>query len=395
MLRDLSKFLKVDTEKETLIQDLIFQSDLLQSKKNTGLVLRSPSFDRYLEPDAEYMPVYNMGDELPATKFCPKCHEKYPEEENVCYDCLVALKPLSDKVAVADIVSKPVFKFEGENSLNDFTSIFNESNIQKVMDFDFNKRDLNQIIRNIKRTSLTNLDGMIKENYVDLDDITTLEKVLLFAKSFVNVEYKSYGQQLGYFEFDTITIDDRQSNSLQMTTLIHELAHFILKEIIEGVVCRLLDCDSSRLTDVIATYILSYSNFTQLIDEYSAHCCEGRFTVYGYQDYSSFLDIVSRMDGEMSREEIEITKAIGNTFANVVKDILEIYIDRDILGDMKQEFLRYHIEDPNYEMLRLENCEMLTDEGFMKSIWLVVSDGFAAASKSIDTLNSYLEEAKQ
>ena len=253
---------------------------------------------------------------------------------------------------------------------------------------------MNGIIRNIKRTSLTNLDNLIKSNYVDMECISTLDRILLFAKSFVNVEYKSYGQQLGYFEFDTITIDDRQPDSLLITTLTHELAHFLLKEILVGVICKLLDCDSNSFIDVIATYILSHSNFTQLVDEYSAHCCEGRFTVYGYQDYSSFLDIVARMDGEMSKDEIEITKSIGNTFANVIKGILEIFIDRDLLNDIKKEFLRYHIEDPNYEMLKLENCEVLTNEGFMKSIWLIVSDGFAVASKNVDILNSYLEEAK-
>lgn len=176
--------------------------------------------------------------------------------------------------------------------------------------------------------------------------------------------------------------------------MIHELSHFLLKEILVGVLCKLLDCASNRFIDVIVTYVLAYSNFTQLIDEYSAHCCEGRFTVYGYQDYSSFLNIIAQMDGEMSRDEIEITKSIGNTFANAIKDILEIFIDRDLREDIKSNFLNYHYESPNYEMLKLENCEMLTDEGFLKAIWLIISEGFAAAGKNLEILNNYLEEVK-
>lgn len=382
MLRDLSKFLKVDEEKENAIQDLLFKSQhtMLRSKK---LVFAE-----------ERMEMCENLEFAPFTKFCPKCHREYPMDENVCYECLVALKDLSEKTPIHDIESKPIFRFSGENSLDDFESIFCESNVEKVNEFNINMNDLEKIIRNIKLTSLRNLDELINDNYVDLNGITILEKVLLFTKTFVNVEYKSYGQQLGYFEFETVTIDDRQTASLQITTMIHELSHFLLKEILVGVLCKLLDCASNRFIDVIVTYVLAYSNFTQLIDEYSAHCCEGRFTVYGYQDYSSFLNIIAQMDGEMSRDEIEITKSIGNTFANAIKDILEIFIDRDLREDIKSNFLNYHYESPNYEMLKLENCEMLTDEGFLKAIWLIISEGFAAAGENLEILNDYLEEVK-
>jgi len=63
-----------------------------------------------------------------------------------------------------------------------------------------------------------------------------------------------------------------------------------------------LKCSKNNYINIISEYILSYDNFPMLIDEYSAHCCEGRFTVYGYQDYSSFLSIIERMNGEMSRD---------------------------------------------------------------------------------------------
>jgi hypothetical protein len=101
------------------------------------------------------------------------------------------------------------------------------------------------------------------------------------------------------------------------------------------------------------------------------------------------------MDGEMSKEEIEITKSIGNTFANSIKDILEIFIDHELLRQIKREFLMYHHEKPNYEMLKLENCEKLTEEGFLKAIWLVVSDGFIVASENMDKLEEYLKEVEQ
>lgn len=376
MLSQLSEFLEVDFEKKALVD----------SASHPKLCLRAPYFSDMLSCEFDYR-------EDPYTKFCPKCNRKYPEDENVCLDCLVALKKLTDRKSIREIKNHPVFTFKGKNKYNDFKSILTDENLVKINEFKFTMKDYDKIIRHIKRTSLKNLDKLIKNNYVDMNELSILGKVLLFAKSFVRIEYKSYGQELGYFENNKIIIDDRQSSSLQITTLIHELAHFLIKEIINGVLCRLLKCSKNRHIDVLSSYILSYDNFPMLIDEYSAHCCEGRFTVYGYQDYSSFLSIIERMDGEMSRDEIEITKSIGNNFANTIKDILETFIDDELLEDIKDEFERHNHERPNYEMLKLENCNKLTDEGYLRAIWLVIIEGFKNAMDNIDKLEKYYNGA--
>ena len=56
---------------------------------------------------------------------------------------------------------------------------------------------------------------------------------MLFAKSFVSVDFKSQGEQLGYFENNTIFIDDRQKDSFKITTLIYELSHFLIHEMLK------------------------------------------------------------------------------------------------------------------------------------------------------------------
>lgn len=387
MITALSKYLKEDNEKRVLIDSLLNQSDSFSSDFKGLLCSPRHRLDEMVCYDADFC---SIGENL--TKFCPKCHRKYPEEENFCFECLVALKPLTEKIPVIDIKTKPVFKFKGKNNFNDFKSILTEKNLKSINEFKLNISDYNKIIKNIKTTSLKNLDKLIKDNCIDLDELSVFEHVLLFTKSFVKVGFKSYGHELGYFEFDKIVIDDRQNNTLLITTLIHELSHFILKEILTQILCTLLDCSKNIKIECIIDYILIYSNFTRLIDEYSAHCCEGRFTVYGYQDYSSFLNIVAQLDGEMSKDEIEITKSIGNTFANSIKDILESVINRDLLNQIKQDFEMYHIEKPNYEMLKLENCEVLTSEGFLKAIWLILSEGFENALNNMEKVEEYYKE---
>ena len=94
----------------------------------------------------------------------------------------------------------------------------------------FKVKDYNEIIMDIKKAAFLEFDDLIRSNGLVLDYLDLSDKILLFSKSFVEVDYKSFGQELGTFSFDRIEIDDRQMPSLQITTLIHELSHFLLKE---------------------------------------------------------------------------------------------------------------------------------------------------------------------
>ena len=379
MLRELSKYLEVDREKKELIADILYPT--LKCK------LESPVF--YSKRISKASIDACMMDVIPLTKYCPKCHREYPEEENFCYDCLTGLKHISEIIDVRDINSKQEFKVRGHNVFSGFEDIFTPENIDKINSFDFSIKDYHRIEKRIKRTAFKNFDDLVKSNELVLDYLDILDKILLFSKSFVEVDFKSFGPELGLYTFNRIDIDDRQSKALQITTIIHELSHFLLKEIIAQILCKILDCRKNSYIEAIATFILVHAPFTRLIDEYSAHTVEGRFTMYGYQDYSSFIQIEQTLEGEMSKEEIEITKSIGNTFAISIKRILESYIDRDLREKIKTQFRMDIMDRPNYEMLALENCENLTQEGFLKAIWLILTEGFETASHNISKLTEY------
>ena len=252
--------------------------------------------------------------------------------------------------------------------------------------FDFTIDDFKDVLHSIRAQAFANLDGLIRDNGLDLDEMDVLDKIILFAKSFVNVEYKSYGEELGYFEFDKIYVDDRQRTSLQITTFIHELAHFLIKEILTRTVCEILDCTKNRHVESVVTYILTYSVFNNLIDEYAAHSVEGRFTIFGYQDYSSFIALQSDLD----EEHIDMAKTIGNTLSIYIKDMLEGFIDWDLREEIKDQFLADTIEKPNYAQLSFESCSRLNDEGLMKAIWLILSEGFRNADAEV--IESYEQQ---
>lgn len=377
MLNDLSKYLVEDKQKQELINDLFIPKLSLKSIRNEY------SENCYIDMDAAH------ADEGEFTKYCPKCNKRFHEKSNFCPDCLCTLKYIDSRVNIKDISINPVFEYAGSNDYHGFDEIFTDENLARINDFKFSTIDFQDITTNIKRTALQNMDNIINIFDLDLKTLKTDEKILLFAKSFVNVEFKSYGQELGHFEFNKITVDERLLPSLYTTTLIHELSHFLLKEIIAETLSKLLNASKNTLIDAISVFILSYDPFTQLIDEYSAHSVEGRFTIYGYQDYSSFLSILKSLEGEKTTDEIEITKSIANTFASHITEILETFIDDELRRDIKEEFRRDNFEKPNYEMLALENSNCLTDEGFMKAIWLVVSEGFEVAASNIGKLGDY------
>ena len=383
MFNDLSQYLQVDREKQRMIDDMM-------PKVSAPVIFHSKIKYGASDDFADYSLCEDIKmDRLPFTKYCPQCHRKYPEEENFCFDCLVKLKNISEITKVCDIKTKPEFKFKGTNDYVAFEEIFTPENAEKINDFKFALKDYKGIVKDIKRTAFLEFDNLVKSNELVLDYLDILDKVLLFSKSFVEVDYKSYGQELGIFAFDRIEIDDRQLPGLQITTLIHELSHFLLKEILAHVICNILDCNKNSSIDAISTFILTYSPLNRLIDEYSAHSVEGRFAIYGYQDYSSFLQIQKSLEGEMPSDEIEIAKSIGNTFSLSIKEILESYLDDDLREDIKVQFREDVFDGPKYEMLAMENCNKLKSRGFMQAIWLIISEGFEVAGMNIEKLEEY------
>jgi hypothetical protein len=279
--------------------------------------------------------------------------------------------------------------FEGTNEYRSFDELLCDENLSKVMDFDFTSKEFNRISRKITLYAFRNFDSLIKENEINFDSLAILDKIILIAKSFTDVEFKSYGFQLGYFEKNTVYLDDRQTDSLQITTVIHELSHFLLKQILILVLCRLLDATYNEVMDSLVTYILNSSYFAELIDEYAAHNVEGRFTLFGYQDYSSFDQIEFKLKDEIDDDEVEITKSIGNNFSVEIKKILESLIDWDLRKDIKEQFMKDVLDKPNYEALMRENCRLLTQDSFLKAIGLILYEGFQTASLDIDRLDSY------
>ena len=375
-LNNLSEYVTPDIEKRQLI-DKLLPGTVFHSKKQLFVE------EIVLKQMEMHDVCYHAEKGIQLSKICPKCGRKYPDYENFCFDCDVKLKDIED-VNVKNLEICHEFTCKGSNAFDEFTDILTQENLIKINEFQFEMSDFDRIIKAIRSTALKNLDNAIKENEISLDDLTILEKVILFTKSFVDVEYKSYGAELGYYSFNKIHVDDRQLDSLQITTMLHELTHFLNKEILTHILCHLLDASKTREMESVIAFILSFSSENCLIDEYAAHTVEGRFTLFGYQDYSSFLSIQNTL--ERTDDEIEMLKTIANSLANVIKGIIESFIDDELLSDIKVQFRKDILDDPNYAQLKLENCTLLNDEGLLRAIQFVLLEGFATAGQNVGKL---------
>lgn len=372
---ELEKYVEIDTEKIRILETVRPVQNRLYSKGVEYDLMECNDISFDLEPKRK------MSKSEPE-KTCPKCGKRFPCHVIYCPDCLQTLKDVSDHVNVKDIKANPKIEFR---RLHSSDNILTDECYDAIQNFDFSIDDFREITHSIKSQAFKNLAKMVKDYSIDLASMEVLDRVLLFAKSFVSVEFKSYGGELGYFEFNRIYVDDRQRRSLQITTVIHELAHFLLKEILVHVTCHILDINKNKHVESVIVYILSNSIFNSLIDEYAAHTVEGRFTVFGYQDYSSF----TALQNELEAEHVDIAKTIGNTFAIYIKDIVEGFLDWDLRDEIKEEFLNDTIEEPDYAQLRFENCNKLSDEGFIKALWLILSEGFQDAD--MEVIETYME----
>lgn len=126
------------------------------------------------------------------------------------------------------------------------------------------------------------------------------------------------------------------------------------------------------------------------MDEYCAHTVEGRFALYGFQDYSSFKYKLDEISHLYSKEDIDYALILANTFAYDIKDIMEEYIDEDLREEIKDEFLKLN-DRPNYEPLDFEIESRLESDDFRDALSVILTSGIGEALSQKDKLSRYMD----
>ena len=381
-------------------------SELVKLVYTKDLVKVCPKCGKKYPKDYNYCTIHDMAIRLvyekDLVKECKACGAKYPEEYNYCVRCewdepLIRIgEPQAPKrdIAIKEINIKPNHYYNFTNHLNEFEELddlLSNSNIEKLEEFNITQSQFDEIISNITNTHKKVLNDLIERYDIDFDGLHLLDKMLLFSKSFVKTEYKEGGGDLGHFEFNEIYIDDRLEDALQITTIIHELSHFLLSEILEQVVSTILNTDKTDVLEAFVCYTLVKDDFNYLMDEYCAHTVEGRFAILGYQDYGSYKDVLKRFLREYTEAHIDVANTIGNTFAWYIKSVMGSFIDENLREEIKKEFLK--LNDPKkYDELQFETNDYLKWDKFKQAIKLILTrriDEYISNPKNIEELYAY------
>lgn len=119
------------------------------------------------------------------------------------------------------------------------------------------------------------------------DDDTIFEKVSKIVNAYVPWSYKSRGGELGFYRSNSIKLDDRLLDSQKISTLIHELTHHFVAEILESIICYMLDVEKTQAIEGFIAFFL-IDPLSKIMNEYCASTVEGRFIPHGFQNYGAF-----------------------------------------------------------------------------------------------------------
>lgn len=262
----------------------------------------------------------HCGNRIAIDNFCPFCGELNSDDSQYCSNCNNQIKPVA---------------------INSFDALFTDYNNILLYEATISDEDYIELLRNIFK----------KLDYFKLTGHTPKEKILSLASVFAECRTKSKGMDLGNEMGHVLVYDDRLDDSVQIATIIHELTHFLVFDIVMNLICYILQVKPSSTLEGFVWYFLSED--LALMNEFCAHTVEGRFIPHGYQSFGSFNNLLNEKQHEP--KEINLAMGLGNTFAYEIILFLEKYIDEGFRESIKLQYKK-DLKDPSYDFIDYDKC---------------------------------------
>lgn len=256
------------------------------------------------------------------------------------------------------------FYFNPVNEV-DLLTIVDSRNIDLFKERKIGSNVYNELIENFTNEMLKSF------TFSDEDDI--YEKIRTLASFFAKIQYKSEGEMDGLYSFNVISIDERRSKSVQISTFIHELAHHLLSEIFELSLMYIFDSSKTDDIEAFVYYVLSFNDQYLLMNEYCAHTVENYFMPKMHKNFGSFFKVLEKFDLDSSEdiEKINYAAKLGNTFAQDVISMLNKFFDDKLEKEIKKQYIedtdifykytsnRFKTEDILDENVKLEKISLM------------------------------------
>ncbi len=290
----------------------------------------------------------HCGNKLITEHICPYCGQPNLDYETHCIRCKEQINPIS---------------------IDDYDVLFSEFNEDLLSNAEISDEDYNQLLTKI----------FLRAEYFRIYGNSAKEKILNFASIFTPCKPKSRGYERGYiFLGNSIYYDDRLDDSVQIATIIHELAHYFLFTIIESLLCEIFKVKTSSTLQSFVWYFITLPEF-KIMSEYCAHTVEGRFIPYGYQNYGSFNTLIENTS--LDNDSIESMMMFGNTFANEIIVYLEKYIDDSLRQEIKLQY-KMDLKSPKNDSIFIETNDCFPLNVKNSTIIRILYDIFKEANNS-------------
>ena len=222
---------------------------------------------------------YFIGDEDDNIIYGEENYSLYELKYEELSEKRMAFEPKIRKIRVKDIKIHYSEENRYDNYLNNPNELLTDENVEKIIMCDISSDEYRNILLDITQNAQLNLLNTVKNYNLNINELDTKDKVLLFSKSFTETDFKSVGRLLGSYSFGQILIDDRLSDPMIITSIIHELAHFILEKILKEVLMKILRTNDTPLLSSYVKILLEDNDLNYLLDEFCAHTVEGRFAL--------------------------------------------------------------------------------------------------------------------
>lgn len=301
----------------------------------------------------------HCGNKFISENICPYCGESNLDYATHCIKCQKQINPIV---------------------INDFDTLLSDYNHDLLLNAKISDEDYGRLLSNL----------FARANFVEVNGKTTKEKILSLASIFTECKTKARGYERGYiFLGNCIYYDDRLDDSVQISTIIHELAHYFLFSIIESMLCKLFNVNPSSTLQSFVWYFLTLPEF-KIMNEYCAHTVEGRFIPYGFQNYGSFNVLVETT--QIDQESLDTMIIFGNSFANEIIVYLEKFIDEKLRQEIKIQY-RKDLNSPSYESIFKETNDCLPLNLKNSMLLNILYDIFKEATK--ENVREELEDIKE
>lgn len=182
-------------------------------------------------------------------------------------------------------------------------------------------------------------------------------KVKELSQSFIDLDFipnssNNPRRVVGAYGFKRAAIDSNSCKTVQIGSMIHELAHHLLFEIFKNVIMYVYESQNTDTIEAFGWYSLTSNVYWLLMNEYCAHTVECYYMhLNNYESFNNILRIKKDLDLNKVKKAVEL----GNGLAGDIIYILDGFFTKEILEEIKMQFLSDRV------ILMKKGCEFKSD----------------------------------